>query len=84
MTDAVEPTWQDMEQEAADELVGGKRHGALALDTIAAIVLVAEGDSSLVEGDQTAVRDGDPVSVDGVFGLRPFFNGDAGRCCASS
>ena len=39
VTDAVEPTRQDMEQEAADELVGGKRHGALALDTIAAIVL---------------------------------------------
>ncbi len=39
VTDAVEPTRQDMEQEAADELVGGKRHGALAIDTAAAIVL---------------------------------------------
>src|SRR5438270_51791 len=27
-TDAVEPLWQDMEQEAPDELVGGERHGA--------------------------------------------------------
>ncbi|MDX8499053.1 hypothetical protein RFM99_11555 [Mesorhizobium sp. VK4C] len=24
------------------------------------------------------------AGVDGVFGLRPIFNGDAGRCCASS
>lgn len=26
----------------------------------------------------------DPSSTDGVFGLRPVFNGDARRCCASS
>lgn len=63
VTDAMEAAREDVEQEAADELVGRERHGALALDTIAAIVLVAEGDSGLVAGDQAAVRDGNPVRV---------------------
>ena len=63
MADAVEPTRQDMEQEAADELVGGKRHDALAISTVATIVLVAEGNSGFVGGDKAAVRDGDPVSI---------------------
>jgi len=39
MADAVEATWQDMEQEAADELVRRERHHALPFRTIAAVVL---------------------------------------------
>ena len=31
MPDAVEAAWQDVDQEAADELVGGQRRGLLAL-----------------------------------------------------
>ncbi len=42
MPNAVEAMWQDMEQEAADELVRCERHDALPLRTIAAVVLVAE------------------------------------------
>ena len=41
MPDAVEPARQDKEQEAADELVGAKRHPLLAIGTIAAMVFVA-------------------------------------------
>ena len=63
VADAVEPARQDMEQEAADELVGAERHGALPFAIIAAIVFVAEGDAGLVEADQATVRDGDPVRV---------------------
>src|SRR6202049_3855487 len=63
MADAVEATWQDMEQEAADELVRCERHHALPLRTIAAVVLVAEGDAGLVVCNQTPVGDGDPVGV---------------------
>ena len=37
MADAVEAAWQDMEQEAADELVRCERHGTLPLGTIAAV-----------------------------------------------
>ncbi len=42
VTDAVEPARQDVEEEAADELVRGERHDLLAVGTTAAIVLVAE------------------------------------------
>src|SRR5277367_6663470 len=63
MPDSVEAMWQYMEQEAADELVRGERHDTLTLRTIAAVVLVAEGDTGLVERDQTLARDGDPVGV---------------------
>ena len=49
VADAVEAARQDVEQEAADELVGGERHDLLAVGAVAAIVLVAEGDAALVE-----------------------------------
>jgi len=42
MPDAVEAMWQDMEQEAADELMRCERHHALPLQTIAAVVFVVE------------------------------------------
>ena len=49
VADAVEAARQDVEQEAADELVGGERHDLLPLGAVAAIILVAEGDAGLVE-----------------------------------
>ena len=49
VADAVEALRQDVEQEAADELVGGERHDLLPVGAGAAIVLVAEGDAGLVE-----------------------------------
>ena len=49
MADAVKALRQDVKQEAPDELVGGERHGALALGAVAAVVLVAEGDAGFVE-----------------------------------
>src|SRR6202051_358020 len=42
---------------------GCERHHALPLRTIAAVVLVAEGDAGLVVCNQTPVGDGDPVGV---------------------
>ena len=48
VADAVEPAWQDMEQEAADELLGGKCHHLLPVGAAAAIILVAEGDAAPV------------------------------------
>jgi len=61
MTDAVEALWQNMEQEAADELLRRERHQALPLRTLAAVVFVAEGDAGVVVGNQTLIGDGDPV-----------------------
>src|SRR5579864_4523477 len=42
VTDAMEALRKNVEQEAADELVGAERHDALA---VRAIILVAEGDT---------------------------------------
>ena len=53
--DAMEATRQDMEQEAADELVGGERHDLLPVGAVATVVLVAECDATLVEADEAAV-----------------------------
>ncbi len=55
VTDAVEPAWQKVEQEAADELVGAERHDTLPLRAMTAIILVAEGDAGLVEAEQPTV-----------------------------
>src|SRR5688572_12858152 len=61
--DAMEAARQDVEQEPTDELVCSERHDLLPVGASAAIVLVAEGDAALVETDEAAVRDGDPVRV---------------------
>src|SRR5260221_5109369 len=55
VTDTVEALRQNMKQEATDELVGAERHGALAVGTVAAIVLVAKGDAGLGGRDEPAV-----------------------------
>ena len=63
MTDAVKAARQHVQQEAADELVGGQRHDARLPPAVAPVVLVAEGDAGFVEGEQPAVGDGDAVGV---------------------
>ena len=55
VTDAVEALWKNVEQKAADELVGAERHDALAVRAIAAVIFVAERDTMLVERDQPTV-----------------------------
>ena len=72
MADAMEPARQVVQQEAANELVGGKRHDLLAVGTAAAIVLVAEGDTRLVEADEAGVRDGDAMGVAREIGEHRF------------
>jgi len=49
--------------EAADELVDAERHDLLAIHAVAAVILVAEGDAGLVEGEQPPVRDSDAVCI---------------------
>ena len=63
VADAMEPARQNVEQEAADELLGGERHDLLPFGIVAAVVLVTEGDASLVEGDEAPVRNGDAVGI---------------------
>ncbi len=61
--DAVEAARQDMEQEAADKLIDGERHDLLPIGAVATVVFVAEGNAGFVRGDQSAVRDCDPMGV---------------------
>ena len=63
VADAVEAFWQHVDEEAADELVGGERHALVSIAALDAVVLPLEGDALLVEGDQAAVGDGNAVGV---------------------
>src|SRR5437016_11224994 len=55
VADAVEASWQDVDEEATDELARGERHDLVAGAAVGSIVLVFEGDALLVERDQPAV-----------------------------
>ena len=61
VSDAVEVGRQDVQQEAADELLGGERH-RLALVAMAVIGPV-EADAAVVEGEEAVVGDGDPLGL---------------------
>src|SRR5258708_815604 len=65
VSDGVEALRQHMHQEAADELVGIERHHAVSLGTFDAVILPLEGDAAVVERDQAAVGDGDPMGIAG-------------------
>jgi hypothetical protein len=62
---AVEALWQQMHQEAADELVRIEHHHPVSLPTFEAVILPFEGDAFVVEHDQAAVRDSDAMGVAG-------------------
>jgi len=57
-----------MDQEAADELGCGQPHDLLAVAGLDAVILPAEGDGVGIGADQTAVRDGNTVSVAAEIG----------------
>jgi hypothetical protein len=59
----VEALGQDMQEEAADELVGGERHSLVTAFLRGAVVLALKGDVMLIEGDETGVGDGDPMGI---------------------
>src|SRR5438105_14555893 len=61
VADAMEAVRQNVEQEAADELVGAKGHHLLLI--VVAIILPAEADPALGKTDQAAVGDGDTMGI---------------------
>src|SRR5262249_9003552 len=63
VTDAMEAGGQDVDQKAADELVGGERHHLGPVAPVGAVILPPEGHAGVAEGDEAAVRDGDAVGV---------------------
>jgi len=76
VADAMETLGQDVEQEPTNELVGGERHDLLAVGTAAAVILKAEGDAGLVEAQEAAVRDRDPVGVARQIGEHRLWPGE--------
>src|SRR6266581_8797852 len=72
----MKPLWQNVEQEAPDELVGADRHCAVPRPPVAAVVLVAEGHAALVESNEATVRDGDAMGVAGEIGEHCFWPGE--------
>jgi hypothetical protein len=63
IANAHEALGKDVEKEASEELDGVKGHGALS--ALLSVVLVAEGDLAVVEGEESLVGDGDAVGVAG-------------------
>src|SRR6202030_2229175 len=68
MADAVKTCWQDMDEEAADELAGREPHDLLPRVAIDAVILVLERDAGAVAGKQAAVGDGDAVGISRQIG----------------
>ncbi len=74
MADAVEASGQYMNQEPANELIGIQCHDLVSGTSLLAIVLPLEGDTVLIQGEQSAVGDSDPVGIArevGQYRLRP-------------
>ena len=65
VADAVQALGQDVDEEAADELVCCERHHLVAIGAFDPIVLVFEADIVFVERDQSAVGDRDAMGVAG-------------------
>src|SRR5437879_6252709 len=63
VADAMEAVRQNVEQEAADELVGAKGHHLLLV--VVAIILPAEADPALGKTDKAAVGDGNAMGIAG-------------------
>ena len=59
---------QNVQQEAAHELVGTERHRLVARLPRGAVILPAEGDAAFIEREQPLVRDRHPVGVAGQIG----------------
>src|SRR5271170_4069898 len=65
VADAVQALGQDVDEEAANELVRCERHHLVAIGAFESIVLVFEADSVFVEREQPAVGDGNAMGVAG-------------------
>src|ERR1700739_681046 len=68
VSDAVKAVGQDMDQEAADKLVGVERHKLVAGVAFGPVILPFESHALAVEGDEAAVGNSNPVRVGGPVG----------------
>src|SRR5215471_13688159 len=63
VTDAMKSVGQDMDQEAADELIGVERDKLVASVALGPVILPFEGHALAVEGDEAAVGNSNAVRV---------------------
>ena len=68
MTNMMEPVGKDLDQKAADELIGVERHQLVGRIGLGPVILPPEGHALAVKSDEPAIGDGDPVSVAGQVG----------------
>ena len=68
----MEAVWQDMEEKATNELADFEAHDLALVTTPFTVGLPAEGHVGLIEGEQAAVGDRNPMSVAGEISQDPF------------
>ena len=61
MSDFDKPIWEDVQEKAADELLGGDRHQPLLTGSV--IVSGTKGDLAIRQANQPMIGDGHPVGV---------------------
>lgn len=61
--DAVLAFREHVDEETADELIWGQRHGGVSVGALYAVILDSEGDTLRVGSQQAAVRDGNAMGV---------------------
>ena len=66
----VKPVGQDMDQKAANKLVGVERHQLVASVELGPVILPFERHALAIKGDEPAVRNSNPVGVAGQVDLR--------------
>ena len=72
VSDTVEAGREDMDEEAADELVGVQGHGFVLVLLFLTIVFPFKRDAPFIVGDQAVIGDGDAVCVSGEVGQHGF------------
>lgn len=60
---AVEAVREDVQKKVPNELVRAKAHDLLAIATIATVILPSKGNMAIIDLDDAAVGDGNPMSV---------------------
>ena len=63
VADPMKARGQHVQQEAAHELIGLQGHGFVARASVFAVVLPAEGDATIIEGEKPRVGDRHPMGV---------------------
>ena len=72
MANAMEPSGQHMDEESPNELVRGQGHRFVAGTPLGPVVLPFEGDTPLIQREEPAIGDSDPVGIARQVGQHRF------------